>query len=62
LVAYVDLQGAVAGEHTYEVKMNAPVGVTVEDICPRNVALNLDVLKDKTVPVVVQVQEHLQKG
>ena len=55
LVAYVDLQEAVAGENTFEVKVNAPVGVAVEEVSPRNVVLNLDVVKDKTLSVVVQV-------
>jgi YbbR domain-containing protein len=55
LFAYVDLQDAVAGEHSYPVKMDVPEGVTIKDISPKNVVLRMDMVKDKIVPVEVKV-------
>lgn len=55
LFAYVDLQDAVAGEHSYQVFMDVPEGVKLEDISPKNVVLRLDTVKDKIVPVIVNV-------
>lgn len=55
LFAYVDLKDAVAGEHSYQVFMDAPEGVKVESISPSNVVLKLDTVKDKIVPVLVSI-------
>ncbi|HHV65482.1 MAG TPA: hypothetical protein GXX46_10485 [Peptococcaceae bacterium] len=55
LFAYVDLQDAVAGEHSYPVKMDVPEGVTIKDISPKNIVLRMDTVKDKIVPVDVKV-------
>lgn len=55
LIAYIDLTDAVAGEHTYKVNVKAPEGVDIEKISPNNVVLRLDTLKDKIVPVIVEV-------
>ena len=55
LFAYVDLKDAVAGEHSYQVFMDTPEGVKVENISPSTVVLKLDTVKDKIVPVIVNI-------
>ncbi|RNC29176.1 MAG: CdaA regulatory protein CdaR [Candidatus Dichloromethanomonas elyunquensis] len=55
LFAYVDLKDAQAGEHSYQVHMDAPEGVKIVDISPSNVIIRLDTAKDKIVPVIVQI-------
>ena len=62
LYAYVDLTGAEPGQHSFEVKMNTPQGVTIENISPKTVILNLDLVKDKIVPVTVTVTGSPEKG
>lgn len=56
LFAYVDLTDAVAGEHSYEVFMDVPEGLNIENISPSNVVLKLDTVKDKIVPVRVDIK------
>lgn len=56
LFAYVDLKDAMAGEHSYEVHMDAPEGVKIEDKSPGNVIIRLDMVKDKIVPVLAQIK------
>lgn len=53
--AYVDLKDAVAGEHSYQVHIDAPEGVKIGDISPSSVVIRLDAVKDKIVPVIVNV-------
>lgn len=55
LFAYVDLTDAAAGEHSYLVYMDTPEGVELKDISPKNVVLRLDTVKDKIVPVIVDI-------
>jgi len=62
LFAYVDLKDALAGEHSYEVHMDAPEGVKIEDISPSNVIIRLDTVKDKIVPVLAQVKGSPASG
>ncbi len=56
LFAYVDLKDAVAGEHSYEVFMDVPEGLNIENISPSTVVLKLDTVKDKIVPVRVDIK------
>jgi len=56
LFAYVDLKDAVAGEHSYEVFVDAPEGLNIENISPSTVVLKLDTVKDKIVPVRVDLK------
>lgn len=56
LFAYVDLKDAVAGEHSYEVFMDVPEGLSIENISPSTVVLKLDTVKDKIVPVRVDIK------
>jgi len=56
LFAYVDLQDALVGEHSYQVHMDAPEGVKIEDISPSNVIIRLDAVKDKIVPIIPQIE------
>jgi len=62
LYAYVDLTGAVPGQHSFEVKMNTPQGVTIESISPKTVILTLDLVKDKILPVDVSITGKPEKG
>lgn len=55
LYAYVDLSDATAGEHSFQVYMDPPEGVEVESISPSNVVLRLDTVKDKIVPIIVEI-------
>jgi YbbR domain-containing protein len=61
-VAYVDLKDAVAGESTYDVQINAPEGVKVEEISPKSVTLKLDQLEDKIVKVEANVTGEPASG
>lgn len=62
LYAYVDLKNATAGEHSFEVQIETPEEVDVQDISPRNVVLRLDTVKDKIVPVNVSVTGKQANG
>ena len=53
--AYVDLTDAVAGERSYPVQMDAPEVVKIESISPCSVVIRLDTVKDKIVPVVLDI-------
>lgn len=55
LYAYVDLKDAMAGEHSFEVFMDVPEGIEIKAISPKNIVLRLDTVKDKIVPVMVNV-------
>lgn len=55
LFAYIDLKDAVAGEHSYKVNLKTPEGVKIENISPSNVVLRLDTVKDKIVPLIVDI-------
>lgn len=55
LFAYVDLKDALAGEHSFEVKMDVPEGVKLEEISPAYAVIRLDTVKDKIVPVNIQM-------
>lgn len=52
LFAYVDLKDAVAGEHSFEVFVERPQGINLEEINPKSVVLRLEPVKDKILPVV----------
>ncbi len=56
LFAFVDLKDAVAGEHSYKVQIDHPEGVKIENTNPSNVIIRLDMVKDKIVPVIAQVE------
>ncbi|NLI92040.1 MAG: hypothetical protein GX434_07460 [Peptococcaceae bacterium] len=62
LFAYVDLKDALAGEHSYQVHMDAPEGVKIEDISPSNVVIRLDTVKDRIVPVIIQLEGTPAEG
>lgn len=51
IVFYVDLTGAVAGEHTYEVEINNPGNISIKNYSPKKVTLTLDSVKDKIVMI-----------
>jgi len=60
--AYVDLTDAVAGEKSYPVQMHAPEGVKIESISPSSVVISLDTVKDKIVPVLLDITGEPARG
>lgn len=55
LFAYVDLSSAGSGEKSYQVKMDVPSGVKILDLQPATVAINLDSITEKVLPVKVKL-------
>ena len=51
MYAQVDLSGGTAGERSYNIKFNPPVGTNVVDFQPASIKLQLDNVQEKTVPV-----------
>ncbi|UWG98033.1 CdaR family protein [Dehalobacter sp. DCM] len=49
--AYIDLKGATAGEHTYEVSIDSPDAKMIKNWSPKTVTLTLDSVKNKIVTV-----------
>src|SRR5665648_293588 len=51
IYAQVDLSEGKAGEQSYEIKVNTPVGTKAVDVQPSAILLQLDNVLEKTVPV-----------
>ena len=56
LSAYVDLSGGTSGDHNYPVAMDTlPTGLKVLEVQPSTIALKLDVIQEKVLPVAVNI-------
>lgn len=55
LFAYVDLSGATPGEHSFVIQMDPPPQMKILDLQPQNLALQLDSVQEKTLPVQVNL-------
>jgi len=62
LLPFVDLTNATAGQHSFQVFMDPPEGVTLESISPQSVVLKLDLVQDKIVPVTAAISGAPEKG
>lgn len=58
IVAYIDLAGASAGSHTYDLDhgaVRAPYGLSIVDLYPSQFRLNLEPRSSREVPVAVRL-------
>lgn len=62
LYAYVDLSGSEPGVHDYEVKMDPIPNITIVEISPRVVTLQLDTVEERMLPVTVNVVDKPAEG
>lgn len=62
LFAYVDLGDSIPGEHEYEVKMNPIPNITVADISPRMITLEIDTVEERVFPVSVELLGEPAEG
>lgn len=54
LFAYIDLSDATPGEHQYQIQIEAPEGVKIQEIQPQQVTVQLDTVQEKVLPVQVK--------
>ncbi|HWQ89881.1 MAG TPA: CdaR family protein [Desulfitobacteriaceae bacterium] len=63
LSAYVDLSGAVEGEHDYPVAIEVlSTNIKIAEVQPANVLLTVDVIKEKVLDVAVNIIGSPQSG
>jgi YbbR domain-containing protein len=62
LYAYVDLTGSKPGEQDFEVKMDPIPNMTIVEITPSRVSLQLDTVQEKMLPVQLNVTGEPAEG
>ena len=62
LYAQVDLSGGEAGENSYAVMVNSPIGVNLVEVQPAKVQLLLDTVQEKPVHIEVVVSGYPAEG
>lgn len=62
IYAYVDLSNGTTGEHNYTVKIDPLPGIKVLDLQPQQVAIRLDTVQEKILPVQVIVSGNPANG
>lgn len=62
LFAYVDLADSIPGEHEYQVKMNPIPNITIKDISPSVIKVDIDTLDEKVFPVTLELTGEPAEG
>lgn len=62
LFAYVDLADSIPGEHEYQVKMNPIPNITIKDISPNVIKVDIDTLDEKVFPVSLELTGEPAEG
>ncbi|NMA69089.1 MAG: hypothetical protein GX958_06700 [Desulfitobacterium sp.] len=62
LYAYVDLADSIPGEHEYEVKMSPIPNITIKDISPSVIEVDIDTLEESIFPVSLELTGEPAEG
>ncbi len=62
LFAYVDLGDSIPGEHEYEVKMNPIPNITIKDISPSVIKVEIDTVEERVFPVSLELSGEPAEG